>query len=37
MKKAGYWIIYLGIESASQKILNQIGKEISISQIKKDC
>ena len=35
MKKAGCWIIFLGIESASQKILNQIGKKISISQIRR--
>jgi len=29
------WIIYLGIESASQKILNQIEKKISVSQMKR--
>ncbi|MEM3579529.1 MAG: radical SAM protein, partial [Candidatus Bathyarchaeia archaeon] len=33
MRKAGCWIMYLGIESASQKILNAIGKKITISQI----
>ncbi|MBS7647367.1 radical SAM protein [Candidatus Bathyarchaeota archaeon] len=35
MRKAGCWIIYLGVESASQKILNTIGKKITISQIVK--
>ena len=29
------WIIYFGLESASQKILNQIEKKISISQMKR--
>ncbi|MEM3153536.1 MAG: radical SAM protein, partial [Candidatus Bathyarchaeia archaeon] len=33
MRKAGCWIVYLGVESASQKILNEIGKKITISQI----
>lgn len=33
MKKAGCWIVYLGVESASQKILDNIGKKVSISQI----
>lgn len=33
MRKAGCWIVYLGVESASQKILNAIGKKITISQI----
>lgn len=33
MKRAGCWIIYLGIESASQKILDSIGKRITINQI----
>jgi len=35
MKKAGCRIIYLGMESASQEILNQIGKKISIPQIER--
>ncbi|MEM3550224.1 MAG: radical SAM protein [Candidatus Bathyarchaeia archaeon] len=35
MRKAGCWIVYLGIESASQKILNAMGKKITISQIVK--
>jgi len=29
------WIIYLGLEFASQKILNQIEKKISVSQMKR--
>jgi radical SAM superfamily enzyme YgiQ (UPF0313 family) len=35
MKKAGCWIIYLGIESGSQKILDAIGKRITLEQVKK--
>lgn len=35
MKKAGCWIIFLGIESGSQKILDAIGKRITIAQAKK--
>jgi len=35
MKKAGCWVIYLGIESGSQKILDSIGKRITIRQVKK--
>ncbi len=34
MKKAGCWIIYLGIESGSQKILDAIGKRTTIEQAK---
>ncbi len=33
MRRAGCWIVYLGIESASQKILNAMGKKITINQI----
>lgn len=32
MKKAGCWIIYLGIESGSQKILDAIGKKITLEK-----
>jgi len=35
MRKAGCWILFLGIESASQKILDWIGKKITIEQIRK--
>lgn len=35
MKKAGCWILFLGIESGSQKILDAIGKRITIEQVKK--
>jgi len=35
MKKAGCWIIYLGIESGSQKILDAIGKRITLEQVEK--
>jgi radical SAM superfamily enzyme YgiQ (UPF0313 family) len=35
MKKAGCWIIFLGIESGSQKILDTIGKRITLEQAKK--
>lgn len=35
MKKAGCWIIFLGIESGSQEILNAIGKGITIEQVKR--
>ncbi|MCD6484686.1 MAG: radical SAM protein [Candidatus Odinarchaeota archaeon] len=35
MRKAGCWILLLGIESASQKILDWIGKKITIEQIRK--
>ncbi|MGC8940132.1 MAG: B12-binding domain-containing radical SAM protein [Candidatus Bathyarchaeia archaeon] len=33
MRRAGCWIAYLGIESASQKILDAVGKKITVSQI----
>jgi radical SAM superfamily enzyme YgiQ (UPF0313 family) len=35
MKKAGCWILFLGIESGSQKILDAIGKRITLEQVKK--
>jgi len=35
MKKAGCWIIYLGIESGCQKILDDIGKRITLDQVRK--
>jgi radical SAM superfamily enzyme YgiQ (UPF0313 family) len=35
MKRAGCWIIFLGIESGSQRILNAMGKRITIEQVKK--
>ncbi|MEM3697753.1 MAG: radical SAM protein [Candidatus Bathyarchaeia archaeon] len=35
MRKAGCWILFLGIESGSQKILDAIGKRITIEQAKK--
>jgi radical SAM superfamily enzyme YgiQ (UPF0313 family) len=35
MKKAGCWIIYLGIESGSQKILDAIEKRITLEQVRK--
>jgi len=35
MKKAGCWIIYLGIESGCQKILDEIGKRITLDQVRK--
>jgi len=35
MRKAGYWILFLGIESASQKILDWIGKKITIEQVRR--
>jgi anaerobic magnesium-protoporphyrin IX monomethyl ester cyclase len=35
MKKAGCWIMFLGIESGSQKILDAIGKGITLEQVKK--
>jgi len=34
MKKAGVWIIYYGVESGNQEILNDIKKGITIKQIK---
>ena len=33
MRKAGCWIVYLGVESASQRILNAMGKRVTINQI----
>ena len=35
MKKAGCWILFLGIESGSQKILDSIGKRITLQQVRK--
>ncbi|MGQ9461264.1 MAG: B12-binding domain-containing radical SAM protein [Candidatus Bathyarchaeaceae archaeon] len=35
MKKAGCWILFLGIESGCQRILDAIGKRITIEQVKK--
>jgi radical SAM superfamily enzyme YgiQ (UPF0313 family) len=35
MKKAGCWILFLGIESGCQKILDAVGKGITIEQAKK--
>jgi radical SAM superfamily enzyme YgiQ (UPF0313 family) len=35
MKKAGCWILFLGIESGSQRILDTIGKRITLEQVKK--
>jgi radical SAM superfamily enzyme YgiQ (UPF0313 family) len=35
MKKAGCWILFLGIESGCQKILDVIGKRITIEQARK--
>ena len=35
MKRAGCWIIFLGIESGCQRILNMMGKRITIEQIKR--
>ena len=35
MKKAGCWILFLGIESGCQKILDAVGKRITIEQAKK--
>ena len=35
MKKAGCWVIFLGIESGCQKILDTIGKRITLEQVKK--
>lgn len=35
MKKAGCWLISYGVESGDQKILDRIGKNITISQVKK--
>jgi radical SAM superfamily enzyme YgiQ (UPF0313 family) len=35
MKKAGCWILFLGIESGCQRILDAIGKRITIDQAKK--
>ena len=35
MKRAGCWVLYLGIESGSQKILDSIGKRITLEQAKK--
>jgi radical SAM superfamily enzyme YgiQ (UPF0313 family) len=34
MKKAGCWVIFLGIESGCQKILDTIGKRITLEQVK---
>jgi radical SAM superfamily enzyme YgiQ (UPF0313 family) len=35
MKKAGCWILFLGIESGCQKILDAIGKRITVEQVRK--
>jgi len=35
MKKAGCWILFLGIESGCQTILNEVGKRITLKQVKK--
>jgi len=35
MRRAGCWIIYLGIESGNQKILDSIGKKITLNQAEK--
>jgi radical SAM superfamily enzyme YgiQ (UPF0313 family) len=35
MRKAGCWILFLGIESGCQRILNAIGKKITIEHVKK--
>jgi radical SAM superfamily enzyme YgiQ (UPF0313 family) len=35
MKKAGFWLVFLGIESPSQQFLDRINKNIKIDQVKK--
>jgi len=35
MKRAGCWVLYLGIESGCQRILNGVGKRITLEQVKK--
>lgn len=35
MKKAGCWILFLGMESGCQRILDKVGKGITIKQIKR--
>lgn len=35
MKKAGCWILFLGIESGCQKILDAVGKRITVEQARK--
>jgi len=35
MKKAGCWVLFLGIESGCQRILDAIGKRITIHQVMK--
>ena len=35
MKRAGCWILFLGIESGTQKTLDAVGKRITIEQVKK--